>query len=58
MEGEFGGGGGAGDPNFFLHISSTKVNIRLHTKNHRPMLPGSALKVCVVVVVGGGGGGV
>ena len=44
-------GGGSGDPNFFLHISSTKVNIRLHTKNHRPMLPGSALKVCVVVVV-------
>ena len=39
--------GGSGDPNFFLHISFTKVNIRLHTKNHRPMLPGSALKVCV-----------
>ena len=44
-------GGWSGDPNFFLHISFTKVNIRLHTKNHRPMLPGSALKVCVV---GGG----
>ena len=46
-----GGGGGSGDPNFFLDLSFTKVNIRLHTKNHRPMLPGGALKVCVV---GGG----
>ena len=27
-------------PNFFLHISSSWVKIRLHTKNQLPMLPG------------------
>ncbi len=43
-----GGGGGSGDPYFFLHISSSWVKIRLHTENHLPGLPGSALKVCLV----------
>ena len=47
--------GGAGDPNFFLHISSSWVKIRLHTENHLPGLPGSALKVCLVGGVGGVG---
>ena len=42
------GGGGSGDPNFFLHISSSWVKIRLHAENHLPRLPGSALKVSVV----------
>jgi hypothetical protein len=37
---------------FLLHISSSWVNIRLHTENQLPRLPGSALKVP------GGGGGV
>ncbi len=41
-------GGGSGDPYFFLHISSSWVKIRLHTENHLPGLPGSALKVCLV----------
>ena len=35
----------SGDPNFFLHISSSWVKIRLHTKNQLPRLLGSALKV-------------
>ena len=39
------GGGGLGDPYFFLHISSSWVKIRLHTENQLPGLPGSALKV-------------
>jgi hypothetical protein len=34
---------------FFLSISSSWVNIRLHTENQLYTLPGSALKVCVVV---------
>ena len=46
-----------GDPYFFLHILSSLVNVRLHTKNWLCNLPGSALKVPVVVVGGGGGGG-
>ena len=46
--------GGSGDPYFFLHISSSWVKIRLHTENHLPGLPGSALKVCLGGVVGGG----
>ena len=41
--------------NFFLHISSSWVKIRLHTENELPMLSGSSLKVelggGVVVVV-------
>jgi hypothetical protein len=40
------------NPIFFLyclvHISSSWVNISLHTKNQRHTFPGSALKVCVV----------
>jgi hypothetical protein len=32
----------------FLSISSSWVNIRLHTENQLHTLPGSALKVCVV----------
>ena len=27
------GRGGGGNPNFFLHISSSLVNVRLHTEN-------------------------
>ena len=38
--------------NFFLHILSSLVNIRLHTENWLCNLPGSALQV----PVGGGGG--
>ena len=34
-------GGGAGDPNFFLDISSSWVEISLHTKFQLPRLPGS-----------------
>ena len=45
---------GGGDPNFVLHILSSLVNVRLHTRNWRCNLPGSALKVPVVVVVLGG----
>ena len=37
---------------FFLHILSSLVNVRLHTENWLCNLPGSASKVCVV---GGGG---
>ena len=40
-------------PQFFLHISSTWVKIRLYTENQLPRLSGSGLKVC-----GGGVGGV
>ena len=32
---------------FFFSISSSWVNIRLHTENQLYTLPGSALKVCV-----------
>ena len=46
----FVGGGGLGDPYFFLHISSSWVKIRLYAENQLPMMSGSALKV----VVGGG----
>jgi hypothetical protein len=53
-EAKFGGGGGLHSPICFLSISSSWVNIRLHTENQLHTLPGSALKVCVV---GGGGGG-
>ena len=42
---ELGRGGGAGDPNFFLHISFSWVKIKLHTEFQLPRLPGSALKV-------------
>ena len=54
LEFRFGGRGGGegGNPNFFLHILSSLVNVRLHTKNWLCNLPGSALKV----PVGGGGG--
>ena len=38
-------GGGSDDPNFFLHISSSWVKIRLYTENQPPGLSGSALKV-------------
>ena len=41
-----------GGPNFVIHILFSWVNVRLHTKNWRCNLPGSALKVSV----GGGGG--
>ena len=37
--------------NFFLHILSSKVMVRLHTENQLDSLPGSASKVSV----GGGG---
>ena len=37
-----------GNPNLFLHIFSSFVNVRLHTKNWLCNLPGSALKVPVV----------
>ena len=47
------GGGGLGDPYFFLHILSSWVKIRLYTENQLPMLSGTALKV----YVGGWGGG-
>ena len=43
-------GWGFHNPIFFLSISSSWVNIRLHTENQLYTLPGSALKVCVVVV--------
>ena len=45
------------DPDF-LHISSSCVTIRLHTKLQLPRLTGSALKVCVIWcgVVGSVGG--
>jgi hypothetical protein len=39
-------------PFFLLSISSSLVNLRLHTGNHLNMLPGIALTVCVVVVGG------
>ena len=45
-------GVGVGDPNFFLHISSSWVKIRLDTKNQLSSLSGSALKVCVVAAKG------
>ena len=46
LELRFGGRGGeGGNPNLFLHILSSLVNIRLHTENWLCNLPGSALKV-------------
>ena len=41
----WGWGGGLGDPNFFLHISSSWVKIMLYNENQLPRLPGRALKV-------------
>ena len=38
-------GGGGGNPNFSLNISSRLVNAWLHTGNWFCNLPGSALKV-------------
>ena len=38
-------GEGGCNLNFFLHILSSLVNIRLHTENWLCNLPGSALKV-------------
>ena len=35
-------------PIFLLSISSSWVNMRLHTENQLYTMPGSALKVCVV----------
>ena len=35
-------GGGSGDPNFFLHISSSWVKLRLPSEDHLPGLHGSA----------------
>ena len=43
-----------GDPNFFLHHSSSWGKIRLHTENQLPWLSRSALEVCLA---GGGGMG-
>ena len=43
------GGGGGGLNSFFLSISSSWVNLRLHTENQLYTVPGSALTVCVVV---------
>jgi hypothetical protein len=37
----WGGGGGEGDPNFFLDISSSWVEISLHTEFQLPSMPGS-----------------
>ena len=37
-----------GNPNVFLCLSSSLVNPRLHTENQLCIMPGSALKVCVV----------
>jgi hypothetical protein len=36
-----------GDPNFFLHISSSWAKIRLLAENQLPRLSESALQVCV-----------
>ena len=47
------GRGGGYIPIFLLSISSSWVNLRLHTESQLYTLPGSALTVCV----GGGGGG-
>jgi hypothetical protein len=41
-------GGGGVITIFFLRISSSWVNLRLHTENQLDTLPGSVLKVCVV----------
>ena len=35
------GGGGSGDPNFSVHISSRLIEISLHTEFQLPRLPGS-----------------
>ena len=39
------GGGGSGDPNFFLQISLSWVIMSFHVEFHLPGMPGSALKV-------------
>ena len=44
----------SGNPNCFLHISSSEVTVRLHTENQLPWMPVRASKVCVGGVVGGG----
>ena len=36
-----GGGGGSGDHNFFLDISSSWVEISLHPKFQLPIMPGT-----------------
>ena len=41
------GGVERGRPNFFPHISSSKVMVRLHTENQLLTWPGSATKVWV-----------
>ena len=46
------GGGGSGDPNFFLRISFSWVKLSFHVEFHPPGMPGTGQKVCV----GGGGG--
>ena len=38
------------EPQFCLHISSSWVELRLHTKNQLPRLSGNGLKVCGGVV--------
>ena len=53
MGGE-GGGGALLTPIFFLHISSSWVEIRLHTENRPPRLSRSALKVSMGGMVVGG----
>ena len=42
-----GEGGGVITLFFLLNISSSWVNLRLHTENQLYTLPGSTLKVCV-----------
>jgi hypothetical protein len=41
-------GGRGGNPNFFLCLSSSLVNLSLHTENQLCIMLGSALTVCVV----------
>ena len=43
-----GGGGGSGDPNFFLQISFSWVKLSFHVEFHPPGMPGTGQKVCVV----------
>jgi hypothetical protein len=39
--------GGGLNHNFFLSISFSWVNLRLHTENQLHVMPGRTLKVCV-----------
>ena len=48
------GGGGSGDPNFFLDISSSWVEISLHTEFQLPRLPGSRFASFRLNPMGGG----